>query len=59
MPSACGLALEYLTVAQAGHVGRRAGVVDEDEFAGIEFQEPGFAPLQDVGPIPCRGRGLF
>ena len=24
--------------AQAGQVGRRAGLVDEDEFAGIEFE---------------------
>jgi hypothetical protein len=43
--------------AQTGHVGRRAGLVDEDEFARIEFElvlEPGLAPLQDVGPIPLR-----
>lgn len=49
--------------APVGHVGRRAGLVDEDEFAGIEFElvlEPGLAPLQDVGPIPLsRVRGLF
>ena len=49
--------------AQAGHVGHRAGLVDEDEFAGIEFElalEPGLAPLPDVGPIPlCRVRRLF
>jgi hypothetical protein len=34
--------------AQAGHVGRRAGLVDEDEFAGIEIElvlEPGLAPF--------------
>ena len=34
--------------APAGHVGRRASLVDEDEFAGIEFElvlEPSLAPL--------------
>ena len=56
--------LAFLSAAaQAGHVGRRAGLVNEDEFAGIEFElvlEPGLAPLQDVGPIPLRRvRGLF
>ena len=42
---------------QAGHIGRRAGLVDEDEFVGIEFElvlEPGLAPLQEVGPILLR-----
>jgi hypothetical protein len=40
--------------APAGQVGRRAGLVDEDQFAGIDFElvlEPSLAPLQDVGPI--------
>jgi hypothetical protein len=41
--------LAFLSPAtQAGHIGRRAGLVDEDEFAGIEFElvlEPGLAPL--------------
>ena len=48
--------------AQAGHVGGRPGLVDEDEFAGIELElllEPGLAPLQDVEPVPLhRVRGL-
>jgi hypothetical protein len=55
--------LAFLSPAtQAGHIGRRAGLVDKDEFAGIEFElvlELGLAPLQDVGPIPLRRvRGL-
>ena len=56
--------LAFLSPAtQAGHIGRRAGLVYEDEFVGIELElvlEPGLAPLQDVGPIPLRRvRGLF
>ena len=56
--------LAFLSPAtQAGHIGRRAGLVHEDEFVGIEFElvlEPGLAPLQDVGLIPLRRvRGLF
>ena len=49
--------------AQAGHVGRCAGLVDEDEFAGIEFElgvEPVLAPLQNVRTVLLgRVRGLF
>ena len=49
--------------AQTGHVGRRAGLINEDEFGGIEFElvlEPGLAPLQDIGAILLAGvRGLF
>ena len=56
--------LAFLSAAApAGHVGRRASLVNEDELAGIEFElvlEPGLAPLQDVGPILLRSvRGLF
>jgi hypothetical protein len=45
-------------------IGRRASLVDEDEFAGIEFElaalEPSLAPFQDFGPIPLRRAcGLF
>ena len=45
------------------HVRRRPGLVDEDEFCGIEIElalEPVFAPLQDVRPILLgRMGGLF
>ena len=47
----------------AGHVGRRPGLVDEDQALGIEIGlalEPGLAPLQDVGAVLLAGvRGLF
>lgn len=47
----------------AGHVGRRPGLVDEDEPFGIEIGlgvEPGAAPAQDVRAILLDGvAGLF
>ena len=49
--------------AQAGHLGRRPGLVDEDRALRIEVElplEPGLAPLHDVGPILLGGmRRLF
>ncbi|MBX9660801.1 MAG: hypothetical protein K2X00_19775 [Nitrospiraceae bacterium] len=37
--------------AQAGHLGREAGLVDEDQALRVELGlalEPGFAPLRDA-----------
>lgn len=49
--------------AQAGHLGRRPCLVDEDRALRIEVElplEPGLAPLHDVGPILLGGmRRLF
>ncbi len=51
------------TSTQAGHVGGRACLVNEDQPFGIELElvlEPRLAPLQDVGPVLLGGvGGLF
>jgi hypothetical protein len=49
--------------AQSGHLGRRTGLVDEDELQRVEIGlagEPGLAPACDVRPILLGGvRGFF
>lgn len=49
--------------SQARHLGRGAGLVDEDQAFGIKLGllgEPGFAPGGDVGPRLLAGvRGFF
>ena len=48
---------------QAGHLGRGAGLVDEDEPLGIEIGlgvEPGLAAKGDIRPLLLGGvRGFF
>ena len=48
---------------QAGHLGRGAGLVDEDEFLGIEIGlgvKPGLAAKDDIRPLLLGGvRGFF
>jgi hypothetical protein len=64
MRHACPTAFTaWRTTAQARHLGRQAGLIDEHEFCRIEIGlavEPGAAALQDVGTIllQCM-RGLF
>ncbi len=64
MWNGCAQALAFRpATVLARHVRRRPGLVDEDEFLGVEIElvlEPVFAPLQDVGTILlARVRGLF
>ncbi len=49
------------SAAQAGHLGRGAGLVDEDELLGIELGvEPGLAAGDDIRPLLLGGvRGFF
>ena len=56
--------LAFLSAAaQAGHVGRRAGLVDEDEFVGIDEglrRAPDTSPGGDVRAVLLGGaKGLF
>ena len=48
---------------QAGHLGRGAGLIDEDELLGIEIGlsvEPGLAADGDIRPLSLGGvRGFF
>jgi len=48
---------------QAGHLGRSAGLVDEDQLLGIEIGlgvEPGLAAGDDIRPLLFGGvRGFF
>ncbi len=48
---------------QAGHLGRGAGLVDEDELLGIKLGlgvEPGLAADDDIRPLLLGGvRGFF
>ena len=44
--------------AEPRHLGRRAGLVDEDEFRRVEVElplGPGLAPLQDVRTVLLGG----
>ena len=48
--------------AQAGHLGRGAGLVDEDQALGVEVRlgvEPGAALGRDVGPFLLGRLRLF
>ena len=49
--------------SQAGHLGRGAGLIDEDELLGIEVGlgvEPGLAAESDIRPLLLGGvRGFF
>lgn len=53
----------WRAAAQAGHLGGRSGLVDEDQVLGIEVRlrvEPRPAPRGDVGPLLLAGvRGFF
>ncbi len=48
---------------QAGHLGRGAGLIDEDELLGIKIGlgvEPGLAAGDDIRPLLLGGvRGFF
>jgi len=60
--SAAALAT-FGAAAEAGHLGGRAGFIDEDEALGIKVRlrvEPSPAPRGDVGPFLLAGvRGFF
>ncbi len=51
------------SASQAGHLGRGAGLVDEDELLGIKLGmglEPGLAAGDDIRPLLLGGvRGFF
>ena len=51
------------TTVTASHLGRGAGLVDEDELVGVEMRRklaPGLAGCRDVGPILLGGvHGFF
>ena len=51
------------SASQAGHLGRGAGLVDEDELLGIELRlglEPSLAADDDIRPLLLGGvRGFF
>ena len=51
------------SAAQAGHLGRGAGLIDEDELVGIKIGlgvEPSLATGDDIRPLLLGGvRGFF
>jgi len=51
------------SASQAGHLGRGAGLIDEDELLGIKLGqglEPGLAAGDDIRPLSLGGvRGFF